>query len=331
MPDYSHFKEISIFKVYLLRISKSYMPQPFTVIIMLNYNGAKDTVECLDSLKKTDYDNFKILIIDNASQDSSVDVFRERFPELELIVTEKNLGYTGGINRGFYEASKYNPKYMLVLNNDTIVDPGFLTALVDVMESDPEAAAAGGLILAEHDRKTIWFGNGKMINWRGLAVHIDKGKPFEERSQREVTQTDFLTGCMILFRTSHLIKTGFEDEDFFMYLDDIELSARIKKSGFKLLYQPDSIIYHKVLGEKESPLKLYYSVRNRFLLNNKMNKGIIRFVSAFYFFSVISLKIVVWTVINRTFSKVARAALSDYFNHNLGVGRGTSLNEIIGN
>jgi GT2 family glycosyltransferase len=153
--DYTHFEEFSIFKVYLLRISQSYMPKPFTVIIMLNYNGAKDTVECLESLEKTDYDNFKILIIDNASQDNSVDVFRKRFPELELIVTEKNLGYTGGINRGFREASKHNPKYMLVLNNDTIVEPGFLSALVDVMESDPEAAAAGGLILAEHDRKTI--------------------------------------------------------------------------------------------------------------------------------------------------------------------------------
>ncbi|MBK6682093.1 MAG: hypothetical protein IPG53_19905 [Ignavibacteriales bacterium] len=72
-------------------------------------------------------------------------------------------------------------------------------------------------------------------------------------------------------------------------------------------------------------MKLYYSVRNRFLLNNKMNNGIIRFVSAFYFFSVISLKIVVWAVINKAFSRVARAALSDYFNHNLGVGRGHQI------
>ncbi|MBK6682090.1 MAG: glycosyltransferase [Ignavibacteriales bacterium] len=72
------------------------MPKPFTVIIMLNYNGAKDTVECLESLKKTNYDNFKILIIDNASQDNSVEVFRERFPELELVVTEKILVIHGG-------------------------------------------------------------------------------------------------------------------------------------------------------------------------------------------------------------------------------------------
>ncbi|MCC6636864.1 MAG: hypothetical protein IT278_03965 [Ignavibacteriaceae bacterium] len=78
-------------------------------------------------------------------------------------------------------------------------------------------------------------------------------------------------------------------------------------------------------------MKLYYSVRNRFLLNNKMNRGIIRFVSAFYFFGVICCKIIVWTFINRTFSRVARAALSDYFNHNLGAGRGTKLSEITGN
>ncbi len=305
------------------------MAQPLTVIIMLNYNGAKDTVECIESLQKIDYTNYRILIIDNNSTDDSVAVFRERFPELDLHVTERNLGYTGGINRGFREAAKFNPHYMLVLNNDTLVEPGFLTELVNAMEMNKDAAGIGGLILAEHDRNTIWFGNGKMIRWRGLAIHIDKGLPFEQRSVKELTETDFLTGCMILFRTDHLAKTGLEDEDFFMYLDDIEFSARIRAQGFKLLYQPKAVIYHKVLGEKESPLKLYYSVRNRFLLNNKMNNGLTRFVTAFYFASVIMLKIVVWSFINKAFAKVARAALADYFNHELGAGRGPRLKEII--
>ncbi len=305
------------------------MAQPHIVIIMLNYNGAKDTVECIESLQKIDYENHKILIVDNSSTDNSVEVFREKFPELDLYITEKNLGYTGGINRGFREASKFGPKYMLVLNNDTIVEPNFLTELVNAMETNPDAAAAGGLILAEHDRNTIWFGNGKMIKWRGLAIHIDKGLPVEKRSIKTITETDFLTGCLILFRTDHLAKAGLEDEDFFMYLDDIEFSARLKKNGFRLLYQPSAVIYHKVLGEKESPLKLYYSVRNRFLLNNKMNSGLVRIISAIYFISVISLKIIVWSFINKPFSKVARAALSDYFNHNLGSGRGPNLSGIL--
>ncbi|MBN8545596.1 MAG: glycosyltransferase family 2 protein [Ignavibacteria bacterium] len=305
------------------------MAQPLTVVIMLNYNGAKDTVECIESVQRIDYENYRILIVDNCSTDNSVEVFRERFPALDLYVTEKNLGYTGGINRGFREASKFGPKYMLVLNNDTIVEPNFLSELVNAMESDPQAAAAGGLILAEHDRKTIWFGNGKMIKWRGLAIHLDKGLPVEKKSHNQVTETDFLTGCMILFRTDHLAKAGLEDEDFFMYLDDIEFSARLKKYGFKLLYQPAAVIYHKVLGERESPLKLYYSVRNRFLLNNKMNSGIVRLISAIYFFAVISLKIVVWSFTNKPFAKVARAALNDYFAHNLGSGRGPNLTGIL--
>lgn len=98
------------------------MPKPFTVIIMLNYNGAKDTVECLESLKKTNYDNFKILIIDNASQDNSVEVFRERFPELELVVTEKNLGYTGGINRGFISKIRSIPSIKAIPCSGTPTD-----------------------------------------------------------------------------------------------------------------------------------------------------------------------------------------------------------------
>jgi GT2 family glycosyltransferase len=266
--------------------------------------------------------------VDNDSHDNSVEIFRDKFPELELLLIEKNLGYTGGINRGFREAAKLSPKYMMVLNNDTIVEATFLTELVNAMESNPSAAGVGGLILAEHDRKTIWFGGGKMIRWRGLAVHIDKGKPVEEKSIDALRETNFLTGCMILFRTDHLAKTGLEDEDFFMYLDDIEFSARIAKNGFKLLYEPKSVIYHKVLGEKESPLKLYYSVRNRFLLNNKMNRGIVRVITAFYFFAIICLKMFFWVFINRQFAKVAKIALADYFRQNLGAGRGNRISEL---
>ncbi|KAB2908274.1 MAG: glycosyltransferase family 2 protein [Ignavibacteriales bacterium] len=304
------------------------MPEPLIVIVLLNYNGAHDTVECIESLKKISYGNFKILIVDNCSTDNSVEVFREKYPGLDLLVTERNLGYTGGINRGFREAGKYAPKYILVINNDTLVEPDFLTHLAEALENDPKAAAVGGLILAEHDRKTIWFGNGKMVKWRSLAVHIDKGLAVERKSVKELTETDFLTGCLILFRTEALLKAGMEDEDFFMYLDDIELSARLKQSGFKLLYQPKAVIYHKVLGEKESLLKLYYSVRNRLLLNNKMNRGFTRLLAMGYFLSVIMLKIVVWSVVNPKFSKVARAALRDYFRNELGVGRGHQLKEI---
>lgn len=270
------------------------------------------------------------MIIDNCSTDGSYEYLKEEFPEYKVFRTDVNLGYTGGINFGFVKATEFDPDYILVLNNDTIVEKSFLTHLVNSMEKNSEAAGAGGLILAEHDRRTVWFGGGKLIPWRGLAVHFDKGLNKSEIKITSECPVTFLTGCMILFRAKALEKTGLEDDRFFMYLDDIELSSRIQRAGYSLVYNPESVIYHKVLGENKSPFKLYYSVRNRLLLINSMNSGVVKFIAKFYFITVILAKILLWSVTNSKFSKTARLALRDYFKGNLGKGNGLNLNQLTG-
>lgn len=302
------------------------------IIILLNYNSPKDTIECIESLNRLTYKNLRIILIDNHSTDNSNKIFHDTFPYINVnppeyippinhYVTEENLGYCGGTNYGIRKALEFKPDYIMLLNNDTITEPDFLEKMVDEMEIK-EAAAACCLIIAEHDRKTIWYGGGKLVHWRGLAVHFFEGQNRETLSDSESKYVDFITGCVMLFHTKILEKTGLQDEKFFMFLDDIELSSRIIQMGYRLLYIPKAVIYHKVVGRNENPLKLYYAVRNRLLLINKMDKGLINIIAKCYFLIVISIKLVYWKLLNPSFYFIAKAGMKDYFGKRFYQGRG---------
>jgi hypothetical protein len=301
------------------------MSVPRVSIILLNYNRGEDTIECINSLLQCAYPHFHILVVDNASTDNSVEVLKQNFSDLEILQTGQNLGYTGGINFGLRHTRQAAPEYILVLNNDTLVTVDFLNRLVEAMEQNPSAAAAGGTIFCEHERNRIWYGGGRLVPWRGLAVHEKKGELVEPATLANVRQVSFVTGCMILFRATLLDKIGVEDERFFMYLDDIELSARILARGYELLYVPQAIIYHKVVGEKESAFKLYYSARNRLLLINTAFTGWPRFVAKYYFLAVIMVKLCLWRFTNPRFFRAASVGLRDFFAGRFYEGRG--LNE----
>jgi len=291
-------------------------------VIILNFNLVEYTIECLKSLQKVDYPQYDILVVDNGSTDNSVARLKESFPLVEIYSTGENLGYTGGMNAGLKRAISDAPEYILALNPDTEVHASFLGLLVDAMERNPNAAGACGTIYTYHSKNRVWYAGGRMIPWRGLAVHDLLDQTLDHSILGEPQKVTFITGCVILFRTRLLEDVGLEDERFFMYLDDIELSARILKKGYELLYVPRAIVYHRVLGEKESPFKLYYSVRNRFLLINTGFSGFIRHVARVYFLCAISAKILVWYVTRPTFAQAATMGLMDYFKGNLGKGRG---------
>jgi len=293
-------------------------------VILLNYNRGNDTTECIDSFFHCTYPHFHILVVDNASTDDSVAVLKRRIPGLEIVQTGQNLGYTGGINFGIRCARQTSPEYILILNNDTLVTPDFLHRLIEAMEQNPAAVAAGGTIYCEHERKKIWYGGGRLVPWRGLAVHEKRDKFVEPAALNGVREVSFITGCMILFRASMLDAIGGEDERFFMYLDDIELSARILARGHDLLYVPKAIIYHKVLGEKDNTFKLYYGVRNRLLLIKIAFRGVAKLIARVYFLFVITIKLLIWRFTNPPFFKAASYGLQDFFKGKFYAGRGVS-------
>lgn len=315
------------------------MPNPRVCIILLNYNRCQDTIECLNSLKQCVYDSYHILVVDNASTDQSAEKLRREFSNLEIISTGRNLGYTGGINFGIRHALQSPFEYILILNNDTLVTPDFLNHLAAAMEEHPNAAAAGGTIYCEHERKQIWYAGGRLLQWRGMAMHEQKGLFLEPAVLNGVRKVTFITGCLILLRVSLLDKIGLEDERFFMYLDDIEFSARIRAKGRDLLYVPHSIIYHKVIDkenenyfkraypaaiEQQHAFKLYYSVRNRFLLIKTALRGPQKLAAGVYFLSIISIKLLIWRLINPRFFKAAWFGLQDFWAARFYEGRGLS-------
>ena len=225
------------------------MYNQFVTIIVLNYNNYNDTIECIKSLKQINYTNYEILVIDNASSNNSYNILKEKFSDLQIYKTKKNLGFTGGINFGINQALEMKQQYILVLNNDTIVEKDFLTHLVETMQIFPDAAAVGGLILAEHDRKTIWYAGGKLIPWRGIAKHHFKNSKIDDYHENLIHPVTFISGCMTLLRTEFLRIIGLRDDRFFLHLEDIEYSARILAKGYKLIYNPRSRIYHKIIGD----------------------------------------------------------------------------------
>lgn len=295
---------------------------PLVTIIILNYNRPQDTIECINSILEINYSTYRIILIDNCSTDDSLEIFQRNLEKVEIYSTQENIGYTGGINFGLKIAEKTFSDYILLLNNDTIVNKNFLNALVSPMEQDESVAAACGTILCEHSRNQIWYAGGEMIEWRGLAIHSGKKSQFQNKNTEPPVYTTFITGCMILLRSKYLNKIGYEDERFFMYLDDIELSSRIQRKGFKLFYVPNSIIYHKVLNESESPFKLYYSVRNRLLLISLISSGIKKYIATGYFLTVIIIKSIFWKFYKPNFYKAAKYGLEDYFSKNFFKGRG---------
>jgi GT2 family glycosyltransferase len=296
--------------------------KPFVTIVVLNYNRPQDTIECIRSIDDIDYPNYKILLIDNCSTDSSVEILSKQLKDVEIIKTEKNLGYTGGVNFGLKMAQEKQTDYILLINNDTLVEKTFLTEIVSAMENDLKAAVACGTILCEHNRKEIWYAGGKIVKWRGLAIHNGKKSIFNYEISKLPVYTTFVTGCMMLIRAGYLQKIGQEDERFFMYLDDIELSARIQRRGYKLLYVSTSVIYHRVFDKAKSSFMLYYSVRNRLLLISLMLSGSMRLIANIYFLSVISLKMVIWKFIKPRFYRASKYGLEDYFRRNFFKGRG---------
>jgi GT2 family glycosyltransferase len=211
---------------------------PRVAVIVLNYNGWHDTVECLRSLEKMDYPNYWTIVVDNGSADDSVARISEHFPEIPLIETGRNLGEPRGNNVGIRRALDEGAEYVWVLNNDTVADPGSLGAMVRTAEAAPAVGAVGSVLfyMSEPEQVQAW-GGGRVLMWWGTARYL-KG-PVPEESLH------YITGGCILLRSQALWDVGLLDERFFLYWVDAELSFRLRKAGWSLAVAEGSHVWHK--------------------------------------------------------------------------------------
>ncbi|MDD5192298.1 MAG: glycosyltransferase family 2 protein [Candidatus Nanoarchaeia archaeon] len=243
------------------------MKKPLVHIIILNWNGKEDTIECINSVKKIDYPNYKIILVDNGSTDNSVKVFKKKYPSIKIIKNKENLGYAEGNNVGIRYALKNKADYVLILNNDTVVDKHFLTELVKVAESDDEIGIVGPKVY-NYGTNKIQFLGIKNLFWNLVLYRKVVGRNKEDKGQFDYfTDVDFVAGCSTLIKSKVMRKVGLFDKELFLYCEDVDFFIRAKKKGYQLKVAPDSHIWHKgsATSKKVSGFVRYYIARNNFI------------------------------------------------------------------
>jgi len=241
---------------------------PSVYVITLNWNGKELMDDCLSSLLAMNYSNFKVVMIDNGSQDDSVSYVKNKFPEVETLQNGANLGYSGGFNIGLdYAFTKKEAKYVLVINNDIKIDKSALSALVTVGETDEMIGFVTGKVYY-FDRPDTLQTVGKKedpIRWNG--GHIG-GREKDTGQYDAVCERAFADDIFTLVRRELYLKTDGYDTTFFLQCEEYDWQARAKNLGYKIMYTPHAKLWHKesmTLG-KTSPLKAYYDARNPMLV-----------------------------------------------------------------
>ena len=239
---------------------------PKVTIIVLNWNGKEDTIECLESLKYITYPNYEILLVDNGSTDGSVECFRERYPGMEIIENGENLGFAEGNNVGIRRAMDEGADYVLLLNNDTVVDPEFLGELVKVAESNPKIGFVGPKVYY-YDRK----GRKDVIHSVGAKIKMTTGKAppigigeIDRGQYDKLYQVDSLEGACILAKINVINKIGLLNRNYFMYREEADWCTRANIAGYILFYTHNAKIWHKVGASNIGKNNIYFLTRNRF-------------------------------------------------------------------
>ncbi len=244
---------------------------PKVAIVVLNWNGKRLTVECLESLLRIDYRNYEILLVDNGSTDGSQECFRNRFPEVELLENKENLGFAEGSNVGIRRAIDRQADYILLLNSDTVTHETFLSELVRVAESDPTIGFVGPKVYyydCHGRRDVIHSAGGRVSLWIGKCPSI--GPREKDAGQYEDTKVvGWVAGTCMLARRDAVQRIGLLDPAFFAYMEEIDWCVRGYRAGYKSVFVPTSKIWHKVSISSGSLLYRYYLTRNLFLFMKK--------------------------------------------------------------
>ncbi len=230
-----------------------------TAIIVLSWNGAEDTLACLASLAKVESPEFTTLLVDNGSTDGTVAHVRRAFPQVEILELPKNLGFAGGNNAGFRSLKGRGFDGVIFLNNDTVVDPGFLQPLIDELQK-PWVGIAAPKILYMDDPSRIWFAGGVLEPATGLIEHTGIRQPDGPRF--DVPEPVwYATGCCLAMRCRDFEAVGGFDERFRMYGEDVDLSIKARKRGLVIMYQPASRIWHRVSASSGGEMNLGKQLR----------------------------------------------------------------------
>ena len=246
--------------------------EPRVNIIVLNWNSYNVTRDCLLSLQKLDYTNHEVVVVDNGSADSSGLKLAEDFPEVRLIQNERNLGFSGGCNVGIRDALSRGTDYVLLLNNDTVAAPALLRELVRISDSSPQVGMVNPKIYFFDPADRIWYAGGVYKPGWSFSKHIGVHKR-DDGSYDQTHEVSFVTGCALLVKAEVVRRVGLLDEMFFLSFEDLDWCVRALHAGFKALYVPAGVVWHKDAHDTTSNLgkagKDFHSTRSSVLFARK--------------------------------------------------------------
>jgi GT2 family glycosyltransferase len=245
---------------------------PSVAVVVLNWNGAQMTLDCIESLRETRAPALRIIVVDNASSDDSVARVRADAPDVELIVNGGNLGFAEGNNVGIRAALDGGASHVLILNNDTLVEPRAIQTMVDEADRIGDAGAVSPLICFAEPDDLIWFAGAQFDPRRGYPGRVTG---YRERDRGQFSSThrvDRLTGAAMLVKREAIERTGMFDGDLFFLYEDVDWSLRMRAAGYGLYLVPAAKILHRVAATQSgehSPLSFYFGVRNQLVVSRR--------------------------------------------------------------
>lgn len=239
---------------------------PNVGIVISNYNGWQDTVQCLESLEKQTYRDFEIILLDDASTNDSVQQLQQRLPANTVFLPQQaNSGFAAVNNVGMRRALADGCDWVLLLNNDTVAAPDFLETL---LRQTPAGAVSCPKMLFLDPPDEIWFAGGELDRTTGKVRHLG-GHEKDGPAFGEKKQVSFITFCCVLLPRQVIEQVGFLDETLFMYCEDVDYCIRLADAGVPLWFLPDARIWHKAGGSAGGMLSVYYITRNTLYLTCK--------------------------------------------------------------
>ncbi|MGB9133424.1 MAG: glycosyltransferase family 2 protein [Methanosarcina sp.] len=242
------------------------MSLPTVTIIILNWNGKLLTEDCLRSVQDVKYDALKIMMVDNGSTDGSIEYLKPKFPDVEFVANDRNLGFAEGNNVGIRIALARDDDYVLLLNNDTIVDSELIQHLVDVAEKEEKVGFVGPKVYF-YDYKgrkdVISFAGGLIDFSKGKVLHVGE-KEIDTKQHNVVKDYDYVEGSCLLARADTLRRIGLLNQAYFLYWEEIDLCVRGMAAGYRSVYAPAGMIWHKIGASSQGYGNIYYMTRNRF-------------------------------------------------------------------
>ena len=237
---------------------------PHIKILILNWNGIELTNQCLKSIDKLTYNNYSTMVIDNASTDDSIEKIQKNFPLVDILSLDKNYGYSSAYNLAFKHLKSSNLDFILLLNNDTVLEPDLLERLLDGVNLYGPNHLFCPMIKYLDSPNTIWYAGAKINLILGQLVHVGIHEN-DKKQFSKITKTGYATGCCILLSLNSIKILGGFDDDFNMYAEDVDFCLRGQSVGIYSVFVPKAKIYHKVsasIGGEYSVIKLKHKLQS---------------------------------------------------------------------